>query len=125
MQLEFQLKQEELKQRSHSKPVSIQNNEIDSHKQKDNIVEVHSDPLPNKAAVIHADAETQSTLPKPIIRPWEKLVHNKHITGLGYDKDLSFHIPDYSKPIQFQSAEFIHDSSHPAVPDSAPLPQQQ
>ena len=133
LQLESQLQQEELQQRSHhSEPVSVQNNEADSHKQQVNIVQVHSDPVPNKAAKLHADAEVQLALPKPIIRPWEQLVHNKHRTGLGYDKDLSFHIPDYAKPIQFQSAGFIydsspapHDSSASAVPDSAPLPQQQ
>ena len=132
LQLESQLQQEELKRRSHSEPVSVQNNEADSHKQQVNIVQVHSDLVPNKAASVHADAETQSALPKPIIRPWEQLVHNKHRTGLGYDKDLSFHIPDYAKPIQFQSAGFIHDSSAAphdsstsAVPDSTLLPQQQ
>lgn len=106
----------------------FQNIETTTHQQQVNNVTVHS----NKAAVVHADAETQSALPKPIIRPWEQLVHNKHRTGLGYDKDLSFHIPDYAKPIQFQSAGFIHDSlaaphdsSAPTVPDSAPVPQQQ
>ena len=107
LQLETKLQQEELKQRSHhSEPVFVQKIETDSH----------------KAARLHADAETQSALPKPIIRPWEQLVHNKHRTGLGYDKDLSFHIPDYAKPIQFQSVRFIHDSSPPAILDSAPLP---
>src|ERR1700733_5967802 len=129
LQLETKLQQEELHQWSHlSEPVSVQKIETDSHKQQINNVTVHS----NKAAVVNADAETQSALPNPIIRPWEQLVHNKHRTGLGYDKDLSFHIPDYAKPIQFQSAGFIHDSSHaphdssvPAVPNSAPLPQQQ
>jgi len=127
--LETKLQQEELQQWSHhSEPVSVQKNETESHKQQVNNVNVHS----NKAAVVHEDAETQSALPKPIIRPWEKLVHNKHRTGLGYEKDFSFHIPDYVKPIQFQSARFIHDSSptpHDSspsvVPDSAPLPQQQ
>ena len=98
LQLETKLQQEELQQWSHhSEPVSVQNNEADSHKQQVNNVTVHSD----KAASVHADAEIQSALPKPIIRPWEQLVHNKHRTGLGYDKDLSFHIPDYAKPIQF------------------------
>ena len=129
LQLESQLQQEELHQnRHHSEPVFVQNIETTTHQQHVNNVTVHS----NKAAVEHADAETQSALPKPIIRPWEQLVHNKHRTGLGYDKDLSFHIPDYAKPIQFQSAGFIydsspapHDSSALAVPDSAPLPQQQ
>lgn len=71
LQLESHLQQEELKQRSHSEPVSIQNNETDSHKQQDNIVEVHSDPVPNKVAVVHVDAKTQSALPKPIIKLWE------------------------------------------------------
>ena len=129
LQLETKLQQEELHKWSHhSKPVSVQKIETDSHKQRVNNVTVHSD----KAAKLNADEETQSALPKPIIRPWEQLVHNKHRTGLGYDKDLSFHIPDYAKPIQFQSDGFIHDSSPaphdslpPAVPDSAPLPQQQ
>ena len=129
LQLETKLQQEELQQWSHlSEPVSVQKIETDSHKQQVNNVPVHS----NKAVVVHADAEVQFALPKTIIRPWEQLVHNKHRTSLGYDKDLSFHIPDYSKPIQFQSAGFIHDispathdSSASAVPDSSPLPQQQ
>jgi len=63
-------------------------------------------------------------LPKPIIRPWEELVHNKHIIGLGNEKDVSFHIPDYSNPIQFHSVGFLHDSSPSPVPDYAHLPQQ-
>lgn len=64
------------------------------------------------------------TIPKTIIKVWEELVHNKHKTGLGYDKDVSFHISDYSKPIQFHSAGFLHDNSPSAVLDSGPLPQQ-
>ena len=102
LQLESQLQHEELQQWSHhSESVSIQKIETDSHKQRDNIVEVHSNLLPNEAAAVHADAEVQFALPKPIIGPWEQLVHNKHRNGLGYDKDMSFHIPDYSKSIQF------------------------
>jgi len=120
LQLESQLQQEELHQNRHHSEL-VQNIETTTHQQQVNNVTVHS----NKAAVVHADVETQSALPKPIIRPWEQLVHNKHITGLGYEKDLTFHILDYSKPIQFQSAGFLHDSSHPVVPDFAPLPQQQ
>ena len=88
--------------------------------------------MPNEVAELHTNTKIQPTLPKPIIRPWEELVHNKHRNGHGYDKDMSFHIPNYSKPIQFQSAGFIHDSSlvpHDssplAVSDSAPLLQQQ
>jgi len=131
LQLESHLQQEELKQRNHhSGYVSVQNIETATHQKQVNNVTLDSYLVSNKAAVVHADVETQFALPKPIIRPWEQLVYNKHVTGLGYDKDLSFHIPDFSKPIQFQSAGFIHDSSlaphdilASAVPDSAPLPQ--
>ena len=126
LQLESQLQQEELQQWSHhSELVSIQKIEIDSHKYQDNNVTIHSDLVPNKVARLHADVEVQLALPKPIIRPWEELVHNKRRTDLGYDKDMSFHILDYSKPIQFQSFGFLHDNSPPAVPDPTPLPQQQ
>ena len=137
LQLETKLQQEESQQWSHhSEPISVQKIETDSHKQQ-NINVANS--LPNTTTDLHADVKIQSALPKPIIRPWEQLVHNKHRTGLGYDKDLSFHIPDYVKPIKFQSVGLIHDSSPaphdsaptphdssaPVVPDSAPLPQQQ
>ena len=67
----------------------------------------------------------QPASPKPIIIPWEELVHNKHRTGLGYDKELSFHILDYSKTIKFQSVGFLLDSSPLVVLYSTPLPQQQ
>ena len=128
LQLESQLQQEELHQnRHHYEPVFVQNIETTTHQQHVNNVTVHS----NKAAAVYADAETQSALSKPIIRPWEQLVHNKHITSLGYDKDLSFQIPDLAKPIQYQSVVFINDSSFApqysstsAVPDYASLQQQ-
>ena len=84
--LESQLQREELEQRNHhSEPVSVQKIETDSH----------------KTTRLHADVEVQLALPKHIIRPWEELVHNKKITSLGYDKDVSFHILDYTKPIIF------------------------
>ena len=127
LQLESQLQQEELKQRSHSEHVSVQNIETATHQQQVDNVTIHSD----KVARLHVDAEVQLALPKPIIRPWEQLVHNKHRTSLGYDKDLSFQIPDLAKPIQYQSVVFINDSSFApqdsstsAVPDSASLQQQ-
>ena len=86
------------------------------------MIDSHS--VPSSTIDLYADAEAQVLPPKPIIRPWEELVHNKHRTGLGYDKELSFHIPDY-KPIKFQSAKFLYDSSHSAVPDLVPQQQQQ
>jgi len=64
LQLESQLQQEELHQnRHHSEPVFVQNIETTTHQQHVNNVTVYS----NKAAVVYADAETQSALPKPIM----------------------------------------------------------
>lgn len=83
---------------------------MDSHQQPKinqiSEIEVDSHPVPASGANLREDAKVQPTLPKPIIRPWE-VVNNKNKTGLGYDKDVSFHIPDYSKPIQLQSAGFL------------------
>jgi hypothetical protein len=42
--------------------------------------------------------QVQNTLSKPIIRPWEEIIYKKNRTRLGYDKEVTFHIPDYSKP---------------------------
>ena len=126
LQLESQLQQDELQQKSHhSEPVSVQNIEKDSHQQQVNQVAIDSHSVPYTRADLHADATSQLALLKPIIRPWEELVHKKHRTGLGYDKDVSFHIPDYTKPIIFQSAGFLYDSSPALVPDLAPQQQQQ
>lgn len=52
---------------------------------------------------------------KPIIptafrRLWEEIIHNKNITGLGYNKDIldvCVHIPNFSKPIQLCSVGFL------------------
>jgi hypothetical protein len=32
-----------------------------------------------------------------------KIDNKKHKIGLGYGKEVTFRIPDYSRPIQFQS----------------------
>ena len=56
--------------------------------------------------------QVQNTLSKPIIRPWEEIIYKKNITRLGYDKEVTFHIPDYSRPIKFQSAGFLQESSY-------------
>ena len=53
---------------------------------------------------------------KPIVRPWEELVHNKYRLGLGYKEVVTFFIPDHSKPIQFQSAGFLNESSSSDLP---------
>jgi hypothetical protein len=46
--------------------------------------------------------QIQNNLSKTIIEPWEEL---------GYDKEVTFHILDYSRPIHFQSARFIQGDS--------------
>ena len=126
LQLESQLQQEELQQKSHhSEPVSVQKIVKDSHQQQVSKVPVDSHSVPCTRADVHADAAVQPALLKPIIRPWEELVHNKHKNSLGYDKDVTFHIPDYTKPIIFQSAGFLYDSSPAAISDHVLLPQQQ
>ena len=87
MQLESQLQQDELQQKSHhSEPVSIQKIEKDSHQKKEDKVAVDPHSVPCTRADFHVEAKIQPTLLKPIIRPWEELVHNKHITGLGRPK---------------------------------------
>jgi hypothetical protein len=50
--------------------------------------------------------QVQNDLSKIIVRPWEELQFNKNQHGLGYEKDISFHIPNYSKPIQFVSVSY-------------------
>ena len=54
--------------------------------------------------------QLQNDLSKPIIRPWGEIINNKHRTGLGYENDPTFHIPDYSKPIQFVSTGFLNEN---------------
>jgi hypothetical protein len=36
-------------------------------------------------------------LSNPIIITWEEIKNNKHRTILGYEKEFTFHIPDYFK----------------------------
>jgi hypothetical protein len=50
--------------------------------------------------------QIQHSLSKPIIRLWDEIRNNKHREGIEYDKEVNFHTPDYSKPIQFQSVGF-------------------
>ena len=58
----------------------------------------------------------ENTFSKSIIRPWEEINYNKNITRLGYDKEVTYHTPDYSKPIQFQSLGFLQEDSPSPVP---------
>ena len=69
LQLETQLQQDELQQKSHhSEPVSVQKIEKDSHQQQVSKVAINSHSVPCARADVHADAAVQPALPKPIIR---------------------------------------------------------
>lgn len=121
LQPEQQFQQEELKQKScHFEPICVQNIETNSHWQQETIQIIE----PSTRAYLHAEANILPALPKRIIKHWEEIVHNKHRTDLGYDKDFSFHILEYSKPIKFQSVGFLYGNSPSAFPEPAPLPKQ-
>jgi hypothetical protein len=62
------------------------------------------------------------SLSKPIIRPWEEIGDNKHRTGIIYEKEVTFHISDYIKPIQFQSVEFLQEVSTSPIPIQDRIP---
>ena len=70
LQLESQLQQDELQQKSHhSEPVSVQKIVKDSHQQRVGKVSVDPHSVPCTRADVHADASAQPALLKPIIRP--------------------------------------------------------
>jgi hypothetical protein len=58
----------------------------------------------------------QNTLFNPIIRPWEEINYNKNRERLGYDKEVTFNILNYSRPMQFQSVGFLQEVLNSPVP---------
>jgi hypothetical protein len=56
------------------------------------------------------------SLSKSIIRSWEEIRDNKNKTGIGYENEVTFHILDYTKPIQFQIVGFLQESSYSPTP---------
>ena len=72
----------------------ILSTETGSHKlpKTNQINEVKVDSMTISRVDFHVNVNVQVPPPKPIIKPWEELVHNKHRTGLGYEKDVSFHM---------------------------------
>jgi len=99
LHLESQLQQEDLQKYSHdSELVFVQDNHfVETHSHQQLEIDQIIDPL--LGAVVDVDAGIQSALPKSVIRSWEYLVHKKHRICFRYDKEVSFHIPYYSKPI--------------------------
>lgn len=49
----------------------------------------------------------KTLVPKTFIRPWEEITCNKNRIGVIYDKDVFFHVLDFSKPIEFCSVGFL------------------
>jgi hypothetical protein len=82
-------------------------------------VNLDQQPVQQQLSETTPDSSTykvQLSLSKWIIRPWEEIRNNKHRTGIGYEKDVTFHIHDYTKLIQFQSVGLLQDGSHSPTP---------
>jgi hypothetical protein len=96
-----------------SEPVLVQNpifeDDVDSDQQS-----AH-EPLIQKTPDSIREKD-QLPLSKWIIRPWEEIRKNKYRTCIGYEKDVTFHNPDCTKPIQFQSAGLLQESSDSLAP---------
>jgi hypothetical protein len=116
LQIQTQLLHNALEQknlRKHSELILVQNNpffeEDDSDQQlvQKQLNETTSDSSTNA---------NQLPLSKLIIRSWEEIRHNKHRTDIGNEKEATFHIPDYTKPIQFQGIGLLQESSHSLAP---------
>jgi hypothetical protein len=85
--------------RQHYELVLVQNNCLF---EEDNDVDSYQQPAKRQLSEIAPDSSTddvQLSLPKQIIRPWEEIKNNKHRTSIGYEKGVTFHISDYTKPI--------------------------
>jgi hypothetical protein len=62
------------------------------------------------------------SISKPIIEPWEEIKHNKHKICIRYEKEVTFHISDYTKSIQFHNVGFLQEGSHSTVPVQEEIP---
>jgi hypothetical protein len=59
--------------------------------------------------------DIQLSLSKHIIRPWEEIINNKNITDIRYEKEVTLHILDYTKSIEFQIVGMLKESSHSPI----------
>jgi hypothetical protein len=103
------LKRQNLQQ--HFEPILIQSplfkNEEDVEDDSD------QQPVHEQLSEIVPDSSTnQLPLSKQIIKHWEEIRQNKHRMGIGYENDVTFHNPYYTKPIQLQSVGLFQDNSH-------------
>jgi hypothetical protein len=51
----------------------------------------------NEDEVVHE--QVQLFISNPINKPWEEIIDNTHIIGIGYENEVIFHISYYIKPI--------------------------
>jgi hypothetical protein len=100
----------------HSELVLVQNNHIFEDDDDDDPYQQPIQKQLNEPALDMNANEIQLPLSKPIIRPWEEIKNNKHIIGIGYEKEVTFHIPDYTKPIKFQSVGLLREGSYSPAP---------
>lgn len=102
MHLESQFQQDELQQwELHFELILFRTN-TESHKQlKTNQISKFDHSILSAREDLNTYVEIHPPLPKQIMRPLEDFVRNKHITCLGYDKEVYFNNLDYSKPIKF------------------------
>jgi hypothetical protein len=131
LQIQTQLLHDELQRKNiqHSELVLVQKNPLfddddDDDSDQQPVQEQLSEPTSYTSAdedeVVHE--QVQLSLSKPIIRPWEEIRDNKHITCIRYEKEVTFHILDYTKPIQFQSVGFLQESSYSPAPVQEKIP---
>jgi hypothetical protein len=80
-------------------------------------VETNSDSYDNKCEfevtkqdIYEEHQEVQNDLSKMIVIPGEELQFNKNQHGLRYEKGNNFHIPYYSKSVQFMSVGFFDEN---------------
>jgi hypothetical protein len=59
--------------------------------------------------------QVQNNLTTPIVKPWEEIHNDKHETRIKYDKEVTFHIIYYSRPIHFHSLGFLQGDSNSLV----------
>jgi hypothetical protein len=108
--------------RQHSELVLVQNPLFKAD--EDDVAYSDQQPTQQQFSETTPDSSTnkdQLPLSKQIIRPREEIRHKKHKTSLGYEKDVTFHNPDYTKPIQFQSVGLLQESSHAPVQEQTSI----
>ena len=130
-QLELQLQQDEIQQKNqHFELVLVQNPLFEDDENDD--VDLDQQPAQEKLNELTPNSSTndvQLSLSKWIIRLWEEIRNNKHITVIRYEKEVTFlltdlNFPNNSKglpPVRSPNQTFqcLEQGTHP---DSGPTP---